>query len=154
MRSNILFSSSAFIKRVQFASLQPFNAASGGLSSTNNDFTNLKAFGLQPGQKSETPPVTQVYDFSGGAIVNLNTRCSIQNGNAGSQGIFNIYWSYLPQASFLPTNDPSYVDNSNQLFGCSYVGNINPPFYTNQTGQPDGYPTVGMGTSPSQFDGP
>ena len=150
------FSSGAagFIRRVQFASLQPFNAASGGLSSTNNDFTNLKASGLQPGQKSETPPVTQVYDFSGGAIVNLNARCSIQNANASSQGIFNIYWSYLPQASFLPVNDPSYVDNSSQLFGCSYVGNINPPFYTNQTGQPDGYPTVGMGTSPSQFDGP
>jgi len=147
-------SSSAFIKRVQFASLQPFDAASGGLSPTNNDFTNLKASGLQPGQKSETPPVTQVYDFSGGAIVNLSTRCSIQNANPSSQGIFNIYWSYLPQASFLPTNDPSYVDNSNQLFGCSYVGNISPPFYTNQTGQPDGYPTVGMGTSPSQFDGP
>ena len=143
-----------FIRRTQFASLQPFNAASGGLNPTNNDFTNLKAAGLQPGQKSANPPVTQVYDYSGGAIVNLNTRCSIQGANNTSQATFNISWSYLPQSSFKPVNDPFYVDNSSQLYSCSYVGTINPPFYVGSNGQPDGYPTVDMGASPGQFDGP
>ena len=148
-------SSAGFSKRELFATMQPFEATSGGLPSSNNStiFDNLLGLGLRPGQKHNGNTGVQAYDFSGGAILNLNIKCSITGANAGSQAVFNVYWSHLPPSSFLPINNPNYVDNSEFLNPCSFEGVIAPPYYTDSSGDPDGFPTVGMGTT-GQFNGP
>ena len=145
-----------FNKRELFATLQPFEATSGGLlpSATNTTFDSLTGLGLKPGQSGDGSGSFPAYDFSGGAIVNLKIRCSIVNPNTSSQAVFNVNWSHLPPSSFLDVTNPSYVDNSSSLNMCDYVGTISPPYYTDSNGDPDGFPTAGMGTTPSQFDGP
>ena len=142
------------IYRVNFAELQPFEASSGGVNPVNNDFNNLFNSGLNPGDSHDGATGVPAYDFSGCAVVNLKVRMNINNGSPTSQGIFNLYWSTSPQSSFTTggANNSSEALLLNNL--TAVIGNPSPPFFYATDGLANSYPTAGMGTSPSQFDGP
>jgi hypothetical protein len=72
--------------------LQPFTAASGGMTQTNFDLA--VAAGLRPGMRSSGGSYGS-YDFSACAIVNMGFRA---NSN-GATGDYNLVWNNTPFAN-------------------------------------------------------
>jgi hypothetical protein len=128
--------------------LQPFTAASGGMTQTNFDLA--VAAGLRPGMRSSGGSYGS-YDFSACAIVNMGFRA---NSN-GATGDYNLVWNNTPFANM--PSPPYYFGNpGNQPPTSSSLTSVtlDPPMYVGSNGQSSGYPTIGMSDSAGQFIGP
>jgi hypothetical protein len=133
---------------IRVGDLQPFTAASGGMSQAN--FTSAISAGLRPGMRSSGGPYGS-YDFSACVMVNIGFRA---NSN-GATGDYNLVWNNTPNSSM--PSPPYYSGNpGNQPPASSsltYVS-IGPPMYVGSNSQVSGYPTIGMSDSAGQFIGP
>ena len=118
---------------VTFAVLQPFTAASGGL--TTSEFNTARQNGLKPGMKNTNTPNYGSYDYSGCALVNLQFQQT--PGNATTVGAFDITYSTTQNA---PLGSTISITNPNNTT----------PFYADSGGSVPGYPT----DFGSQFVGP
>ena len=133
---------------IRVGDLQPFTAASGGMTQTNFDLA--VAAGLRPGMRSSGGSYGS-YDFSACAMVNIGFRA---NSN-GATGDYNLVWnntpnSNMPSPPYYPGNPGNQPPVSSSLTSVT----IDPPMYVGSNGQVSGYPTIGMSDSAGQFIGP
>jgi len=136
--------------------LSPFTAAAGGMTQANFDLAISS--GLTPGQ-SHTPASGSefpAYDFSGCALVNLGLTLipPAATGSSG-KGVYNLAWNNTPPASMPDAQNPPAPPGT--VYPISQSPTINefePPMYVGSDGSRGKFPTVDMGSSTGQFDGP
>ena len=134
--TNNLGNSAGPISRFQCIKLQRFNpqgitTPNLNINQRNVGFQDIILGGVRPGQKSTVQNNLYKYDFSACAVANFPISM-FPGTNANTTGSFSLSWSH----SSSQTSPSSSV---NQL---TYVNNVSPPFYTNQSGVAPGYPTV------------